>query len=141
MYERILVATDDSEHAREAIDRAMDAARRHGATLHVIAVLDKRVYAEPGLSSDELVTVETEERYNDWMAEIETRAAEAGVECEYEVCHGIPHECILQYADEVDADVIFVGAHGDHADHVGGVGETVLEESDREVHVVGVEPQ
>lgn len=136
MYERILVATDDSEHARYAIERAIDFARKHGATLHVIAVVDNRVYAEPGLSSDELVTVETEELYNEWMSDIGDRAAEVGVECEYEVCHGVPHECILEYADDVDADAIFVGAHGDHADHVGGVGQTVFEETDREVYVV-----
>lgn len=136
MYDTILVATDGSEHARQAVGHAIELAGEHGATLHVLAVIDRRVHNEPGLSTNELVTIETEDWYRECLAGVEQQAATAGIDVECKVCHGIPPERILEYADEVDADVILVGVHGDHATHLGRVGRTVLEESDREIRVV-----
>lgn len=63
----------------------------------------------------------------------------SGVEVEGTHRHGVPHELILEYADDVDAVTIVVGQHGDHTKHLGGVGRRVAEESDREVVVVEFE--
>ncbi|MFC7027366.1 hypothetical protein ACFQH8_07340 [Halomicroarcula sp. GCM10025710] len=47
---------------------------------------------------------------------------------------------MLEYADEVDADVIVVGEHGDHEEHFSGVGKKVASTYDRDVVVVTAEP-
>ncbi|MFC7225773.1 universal stress protein [Salinirubellus salinus] len=51
-------------------------------------------------------------------------------------CHGVPPDEILAYADRIDASVIVVGEHGEHAEHFGGVGRAVADRADREVVVV-----
>ena len=136
MYRTILVAFDGSEHARAALERALYLAEAHGATLHVIGVVDRRVRDEPGLSSAELATIEAEESYAEVMAEVERAAADTPVDADCRICHGIPDEEILEYADEIDADVIFLGLHGDHDTHAGGVGKGVKARCDREVRTV-----
>jgi nucleotide-binding universal stress UspA family protein len=70
-------------------------------------------------------------------SEYARRAAERGVPVEGVTRHGVPHEVIFEYAGEVDADVIVIGEHGDHADHFAGVGRRVRERAGRAVVVVG----
>lgn len=142
MYRTILVPSDGSEYAEEAARQAIALATEHGAALHVLSVVDRRVHDEPGLSSEELVTIEAEDLYHDCVSELRDRAATVGIDVECAVRHGIPHEAIAEYAEEIDADVILVGAHGDHHTHLGGIGRKVRRATDREVRVVdpGVSP-
>ena len=136
MCDTILVATDGSEHADRAVRRAVALAREHGARLHALAVVDRRVREEPGMSTEALVTIEAEDRYGDCLADVERRAEGAGIDVECEVAHGVPHDAILAYADRIDADVVLLGAHGDHETHISGVGRKVRRGTDREVRVV-----
>lgn len=138
MYHTILAAVNSSEHSDQAMQEAIDVAREHGAKLHVLGVVDRRKHDEPGLGTGELVTIATQDQYNEFFVDVSRRATQAGVDVACEIRRGVPHECILDVADEIDADVIFVGRHGDHRVHVGGVGRHVQEESDREVRVVDI---
>jgi nucleotide-binding universal stress UspA family protein len=136
MARTVLLATDGSEHARRAAERAVDLAAAREATLHVLCVVDRRVVDEPGLSSAETVTIAVEDRGHDCVAEVSRTADRAGVAVEGVHRHGVPHEVVLEYADEVDAETIVLGEHGDHAEHLGGVGRRIVEGTDREVLVV-----
>lgn len=135
----ILMATDGSEYAREAAERAIELAEERGATLHVICVVDERRFGEPALSSAELATIYAENHASMCVEEVAELAEETNVRVEGDIRHGIPHEVILEYADEVDADVIVIGEHGTHEEHFSGVGDKVIEGSDREVRVVAAE--
>ncbi len=136
MYETILATTDGSEYARAAVEEAVRLAAEHGAALHVLAVVDRRTREATGLSTEELVTVESEDQCSEHLADAARLAADADVECECKVSHGVPPERILAYADDIDADVIVLGTHSDHAKHLGGVGRAVRAGSDREIRVV-----
>jgi len=136
VYRTILVAVDGSEHARAALERGLQLADAHGARLHVLGVVDRRVRDEPGLSSAELATIEAEEAYAEVMVDVERAAADANVDTECQVRHGIPEEEILAYADEIDADVVFLGVHGEHDTHTGGVGKRVRATCDCELRAV-----
>ncbi|AFK21550.1 universal stress protein (plasmid) [Haloferax mediterranei ATCC 33500] len=135
----ILLATDGSEYARQAAKRAIEFAEEQGETLHVICVVDQRRFDSPALSSAELATIYAEDNAALCVKEVAEMAEGSNVRVEGDSKHGIPHEVILDYADEVDADVIFIGEHGDHKGHFSGVGRKVLKESEEEVRVVGVE--
>jgi nucleotide-binding universal stress UspA family protein len=132
----ILLATDGSEYARAAAKRAIELAAERGATLHVVCVVDQRRFDEPALSSAELATIYAEDHAIVSVEEVTGMAAERGVRVEGDTRHGIPEEVILQYADEVDADLVVVGEHGDHDEHFAGVGRAVTDRADREVMVV-----
>lgn len=132
----ILLATDGSEYARHAARRAIELAAERGATLHVICVVDERRFDEPALSAAELATIYAEDHAALCVTEVADMAAARDVRVEGDTRHGLPHEVILAYAAEVDADVIVVGEHGDHEEHFSGVGRRVRELADREVVVV-----
>lgn len=133
----VLLATDGSEYATRAADRAIELAAERGATLHVLGVVDRRKFDEPALSVDELATMQVEDNARESLEAVIELAADAGVATVPEHRHGIPHETILTYAAEIDAGVIVVGEHGAHDDHCGGVGRRVTRLADREVVVAG----
>jgi nucleotide-binding universal stress UspA family protein len=135
----ILLATDGSEYARQAARQAIELAAERGATLHVICVVDERRFDHPALSSAELATIYAEDHAAVCVREVTDMASERDIGVEGDTRHGIPHEVILDYADEIDAQVIVVGEHGEHDEHFSGVGRQVLAESDREVRVVEAE--
>jgi nucleotide-binding universal stress UspA family protein len=132
----VLLATDGSEYARRAAERAIDLAEERAATLHVICVVDQRRFDDPALSSAELATIYAEDHASLCVAEVTEMAGERDVPVEGDTRHGIPHEVILEYAAEVAADVIVIGEHGDHDEHFSGVGRRVTEQADRDVVVV-----
>ena len=53
MYDRILLPTDGSKGVDRAIDHAVDAADRYGATLHVLYIVDSDIVN--AYSGDEFV--------------------------------------------------------------------------------------
>jgi nucleotide-binding universal stress UspA family protein len=132
----ILLATDGSEYARKAAARAIDLAGERDAPLYVICVVDERRFSDPALSSAELATIYAEDHASVCVDEVRRMAAASDVDVEGDTRHGLPHEIILAYADEVDADRIVVGEHGDHEEHFSGVGRRVAEAADCEVVVV-----
>lgn len=132
----ILFATDGSEYARDAARKAIDMAKERDATLHVICVVDNQRFNEPGLSTSELATIYAEDHATVSVAEVTDMAGQSAVTVEGDTRHGVPHEVILEYAEEIDADAILVGEHGDHERHFSGVGKKVTELADREVIVV-----
>lgn len=133
----VLLATDGSEHARRAAEHAVDLAAERGLPLHAICVVDQRKFSDPALSSAELATVYAEDHADLTVDEVVAMAAERDVTAHGETRHGVPHEVILGYADEVDASVIVIGEHGDHREHLSGVGRGVSKRTDRDVVVVG----
>jgi nucleotide-binding universal stress UspA family protein len=138
--ERILLATDGSDYARAAAEYAIDLAAEEGAVLDAICVVDRRRFADTALSSAELAAIKGADDAALSVSAVREMAAAKGVEVRGDTRHGVPHEVILAYADEVDADRILVGEHGDHDHHFSGVGRELREHADREVRVVRPEP-
>lgn len=136
MYDTILVPTDGSESADRAVEHGLELAEQNDGTLHTMYVVDTYRYGEPALSSTELVLQELEEFGADLVADIADRADGLGVETITRVCHGTPHEEIISYADEIDADLIVMGFQGQShrlEGHMGSVADLVTHRSDRPV--------
>lgn len=132
----ILLATDGSEYARRAARHAIDLAEERNLPLQVVCVVDRRRFTDPALSSEELATIYAEDHAAVCVKEVTDMAAAKSVTVDGDTRHGIPHDVIVDYADEVDASVIVVGEHGDHHEHFSGVGRRVADVADREVVVV-----
>lgn len=132
----VLLATDGSDHAKQAGARAIELAQQHGVPLHVLCVIDRREFGETALGTSQLATIEAEDRGHGTVNAIAEQARAAGLEVETCVCHGIPEATIVDQADDIDADVIVMGQHGDHTMHTGGVARRVRRRSDRETVLV-----
>jgi nucleotide-binding universal stress UspA family protein len=109
---RVLVATDFSPTAETAVDWAIDIARRHGATLHLVhgltlpAPLPDYVPAGAGFGQ------ELHEIAVGRLTETAARAEKAGLEIELEVPIGVPSQVIVRAAEEHDVGLVVIGTRG-----------------------------
>ncbi|AHG01457.1 universal stress protein UspA (plasmid) [Halostagnicola larsenii XH-48] len=143
MYDRLLLPTDMSPGVDRAIEHAIDAAERYDAELHVLYVVDADAYSS--YPDDEYVHEfeglehALEQAGRDAVESIIERASDAGLETVSEIRHGVPHEEILEYADEVETGLTVVGTKnrsGDYRRLLGSVAERVARLSDQPVTVV-----
>lgn len=130
VYENILVPTDGSRNAARGVEHAMDLAEETGARLHVLFVVDEAVYGSAtGLGSYELFLEKVGDEAEDLVEEMVEDAVERGIDSTTSVLRGVPHEVILDYADEQGVDLIVMGkrgAAGGTTPHVGSVTNRVL---------------
>lgn len=103
MYDSILVATDGGDDAAEAVDVAIELARRFRADTHVLYVMDSRLVRTSA-------TKDTYEQLGERvLQEAHQRAAEEGVSTTTTLETGPPAESILEYAEKAHVDLIVIG--------------------------------
>jgi nucleotide-binding universal stress UspA family protein len=132
MYDRILVATDGSDHAVRATEHGAVLAEAFDATVHLLCVVDVDDAAGPfsaGGVDDDYVESLTEAG----RSTVETTASAAGVEDLHPVVRtGDVAETILDYVDEEEIDIVAMGTQGRRGLHrllTGSVAERVLRQS------------
>ncbi|WP_136715635.1 universal stress protein [Halorientalis salina] len=137
MYDTLLVPLDGSDGANRAAEHALELADRFDSELHSMFVVDTRLYGEPSLSSTEIVVDELEDQGHALVDDFADRADNLGIETETRVCHGVPHQEIIDYAEDVDADAIVMGYQGQtHRQKIGSVSERVVRDGSRPVFTV-----
>ena len=116
MYETILLPTDGSDASLAALDHALELAGTYDATLHVLYVVDTSYpYGDFDGTGIDLTPVfeALREEGERTIAEVEERATAAGVEVVGATREeSVVHRAIIEYADEVDADLLVMGTHG-----------------------------
>jgi nucleotide-binding universal stress UspA family protein len=132
-FENILVPTDGSKPAREAVTHALDLARTYDATLHALYVVDRGAYASrPGWTWDELQQV-LEQNGETVVEDVQSRTAADGISVAAEITHGVPHQAIEEYCNQHGIDIVVMGTHGRSGltrQLIGSVTERVLRSSD-----------
>jgi nucleotide-binding universal stress UspA family protein len=117
MFGAIVVGTDGSETAREAVRQAIELARQLGATLHIVSayqpVSSARVRAETQrLPGEAQWTVSEREEVEPTLEQAAGEADAAGVRAATYARQGDPADSILDVAEEQAADLIVVGNKG-----------------------------
>ena len=136
----ILIATDGSPSAQEAVEFGLELAKEQKTEVvfvHVAPALDVMPSAGFGWAP----AVPHEFTPDDWepLQEAAGLARERGIEARTTVLRGDPVDEIVAYADSLDADVIVVGSRGHGAIAsalLGSVSRGVLHEAHRPVLVV-----
>jgi nucleotide-binding universal stress UspA family protein len=130
---RIVVATDFSDLAGEAVETAVAFARAVGATLDLVHVATETAYPVPPPMDMlrmpfDLPSVVAEASSRLQIEEDRVRAE--GVACESNVLVGRPDTEIVEHADRTRADLVILGTHGrsglSHA-LLGSVAERVVQ--------------
>jgi nucleotide-binding universal stress UspA family protein len=129
MFETVIIATDGSESAQRGVRTAIDLADRFEATVHALYVLDEgeRDHAPEEVRGDVADAIED---IGDEALEFVREQADNGIETV--VREGDPATEIIDYAEEIDADVVAIGTRGRHGDHaflLGSVAEAVVREA------------
>jgi nucleotide-binding universal stress UspA family protein len=125
MFETVVIATDGSDSTKRGVRAALDLADRFDATVHALYVLDAdEIYGTPEAVRDDL----REAMQTAGNKALSFVRDEGGGEVETAVREGKPADQIIEYAEEVDADVITLGTRGRHGEHaflLGSVAEAV----------------
>ncbi len=117
MFKRIVVGTDGSETAAEAVRQASELARLTGATLDIVTaynpVPQHRLREESGeVPGDVAHEVGPREDVNVILAAAAGPAKEGGIEVVTHPREGDPADAILDVAEELEADLVVVGNKG-----------------------------
>jgi nucleotide-binding universal stress UspA family protein len=136
---KILIATDGSPPAREAVAFGLDLAADQGAEAIVVRVaptLDIVPMAGFGMPAAQPHPLSAHDR--DALEDASKLAAKAGVSARTELLTGDTVDEIVAFADSIDADLIVVGSRGHGAvasAFLGSVSQGVLHEARRPVLV------
>lgn len=139
MYETILFPTDGSAHSTTVAEHAVDIAQTRNAALHVLSVVDDRAFLVLDDDRVEGVRADLEENALEATDRGATRASERGIETETAIQTGNPAECILEYADEHEIDLVVMGTSGDDYENnvVGSVSQRVVRSASVPVLTIG----
>jgi nucleotide-binding universal stress UspA family protein len=107
----ILIATDGSESAGQALDVAIDLARQTGAALEVLSVRPQRVAGRAG-AGPAILEVEELDGPEHIAEAAALRAREAGIVATPHAGHGDVVGCIADAATKMGADLLVVGSRG-----------------------------
>jgi nucleotide-binding universal stress UspA family protein len=142
MYDSILLPTDGSEGAIEALEHALDAAEAYGADLHIVSVVDRRVVLAADTDEKAGVRNELADDAAAAVDELATRAVEAGVSTTTATPEGVPYREILAYADAESIDLLVIGTQGrtgrEKRLNLGSTTERIVKKADRPILVVDI---
>jgi nucleotide-binding universal stress UspA family protein len=117
MFSRIVVGTDGSDTAAEAVRQATDLAMKVGARLALVSAYEpvpsSRLREERQQVPEDLAhVVSPREDVDATLAEAAKEVQKSGVEVETFARQGDPADVILDVAEEQKADLIIVGNKG-----------------------------
>lgn len=142
MYDSIVLPTDGSDGASEALEHAIGAATAYDADLHVVSIVDRRVVLAADADEKEAVRAELADDARAAVDDLATRAVDAGLEVTTATPEGVPYREILGYADEQDVDLLVLGTHGrtgrEKRLNLGSTTERIVKAADRPLLVVDI---
>jgi nucleotide-binding universal stress UspA family protein len=117
MFGSIIIGTDGSETAREAVRQATELATTLGSSIHLVSayepVPDSRLREERVEVPEDLQwMVNPREDVTSTLEEAAEEVKEAGVDVQTHAREGDPADAILDVAEEQKADLIVVGNKG-----------------------------
>jgi nucleotide-binding universal stress UspA family protein len=117
VFNRIVVGTDGSETAAEAVRQATELARLTGATLSIASafspVSSRRVGGEQqDAPADVQYEIGPREDVNLVLDAAAANAKQAGVEVQTHAVEGDPADALLNVAEQTKADLLMVGNKG-----------------------------
>ena len=117
MFARIVVGTDGSDTAKEAVRQATELAKQTGASLDVVSAFEpvppSRLREERlEAPSDIEHIINPHEDVDAMLSEVAEQIGKAGVTARTFARQGEPADAILDVAEEQNADLIVVGNKG-----------------------------
>jgi len=117
MFKSIVVGTDGSDTATQAVKQAVDLARSVGAKVELVCayepVSSQRLSEERREAPEDLQwTINPREDVDATLEQAAVAARDAGVEVDIYARQGDPADAILDVAEEQEADLIVVGNKG-----------------------------
>lgn len=126
MIDTVVVATDGSRSVSRCVAVTVDLAARFDAAVHALYVVDAgELEGAPEEVREEMRSALVE----DGIEATDAIAARAGADVTTAVRAGHPASTIIEYARDVDADLVATGTRGRHGENrllIGSVAERVV---------------
>lgn len=113
-YQTILFATDGSDSAAVAERHALALALRTGARLEALYVIDRYVISQLAIYANEVLD-ELENDGRQALDGLTERARQVGLEVGTHLVEGRAGPTIIREAEQLGADLVVVGSHGQGA--------------------------
>lgn len=113
-YDAILIPTDGSDTAVAATQHGIAIAKRYGATVHALSVVDVRELTgmyETGSWLPALLE-DVEQACEEAVTEVVEQAEDHSLEAVSHVEHGYPSSTVCEYVSDHDIDLVTMGTHG-----------------------------
>ncbi len=141
MMNTVVVGTDGSDTASQAVDFALDVAERYGASFVVASsyrpVSESRLSKEQAEAPQEVQwSINPTEDVDATLREVEEKATERGLKATSEARQGDPADVLCELAAEHGADVLVVGSKGMHRRIIGSVPNSVSHNAPCSVMIV-----
>ncbi|WP_170975333.1 universal stress protein [Martelella alba] len=133
----VLIAYDDSDCAKKALDFACDFVRRYGARLHIVSVCQLPQFGSG--TATEMIIKNAKEIYGAIFAGMDGDPAYQDIDIVKEMEVGNPAVMILHYAENHKIDHIIVGHRGfSHIERwlMGSVARQVIDNAECPVTVI-----
>jgi nucleotide-binding universal stress UspA family protein len=143
MYDEILLPTDGSSGTVDAMEHALTVAADQDARIHVLYVVDRRLYTAADAANKDEIRQSLEEEAEVSLDDARVRIEDEGIECVTSRIEGIPHREITDYADREGIDLVVMGTHGktgsERVANLGSTTERVVQRADVPVLVVDID--
>ncbi|KAB8138035.1 universal stress protein [Gracilibacillus oryzae] len=110
MYNKILLATDGSEHSIRAASHAISLAQVDNGMIDIVYVVDGETSKSDVLHSVDKYEVKKERE--EMLQPIKMKIESAGIASELHLLHGEPGPTIVEFANENHYDLVVVGSRG-----------------------------
>ena len=133
-FDEVLVPVDGSDAASRAADHAVELAGEYGADVHFLYVVDTSTYGFE--DAPRSVVGPLTEAGRELVSALADDVEGHSIPATAEVRRGVAHEEILDYADEVDADLLVMGTRGrtsSEGTFLGSTTDQVLRQSEQPV--------
>lgn len=138
MHDNILIPTDGSEQAEDAVEYGLDLAEEFGAKVHALYVIETEAtyILTVGLGEEDMA--EYREYGEETVSDVVDRATDRGLDGTGVIRTGSIAEEIVEYADENEIDSIVMGGQGRGAidKYIGSTAEKVVRMSDLPVTIL-----
>lgn len=141
MYENILIPTDGSDSAQEAVDHGIELAKTVDAKVHSLYVVETEATYFITADLDDEEMDEYKEYGEELVTAVTNEASAEGVDAQGAVKVGKIAQEIVEYAEDHDIDLIVMGRRGRGSieQYLGSIAEKVVRMSEIPVTVVGTE--
>src|SRR5579859_4080473 len=141
MLSTVAVGTDGSDTASQAVEFAIDLAKRFEARLVAISsyrpVSETKVFRDQADAPQEVQwAINPEQEVNDILSTVESHALAAGLEVTTVATQGSPADVLIEQAAQNEADVLVVGSKGMHRRILASVPNTVAHNAGCSVMIV-----
>lgn len=111
LIKKVLALTDGSQNSRSALRYAVEICRKFDAALYLLSVVeDMPAYINLEVGAEFMANIQ--ETIKSEVVNCSGYCETSGISCKGEIRHGVPSEEIIDYAKEIDADLIVLATHG-----------------------------